>query len=155
MEMFKREAGVDVLHIPYKGTTAALTGLIGGDVDLMVESLPAAKPHIDSGRVKVIATGSAKGLTGYPEVETVAKYYPGFNATTWVALMTPKGTAPGVLDKLHASTQAVIKTDRLQKLFRENAAEPMVLSRAQSHDYIAGEVAKWKGIIKQGNISAD
>ncbi|EWM40254.1 tripartite tricarboxylate transporter receptor family protein [Bordetella holmesii 35009] len=76
MEMFKREAGVDVLHIPYKGTTAALTGLIGGDVDLMVESLPAAKPHIDSGRVKVIATGSARELTGYPEVETVAKYYP-------------------------------------------------------------------------------
>lgn len=155
MEMFKRYAGVDVLHIPYKGATAALSGLIGGDVDLMVESLPAAKPHIDSGRLKIIATGSAKGLAGYPAVETIARYYPGFNATTWVALMTPKGVSPDILDKLHRSTQAVIKTDKLQKLFRDNAAEPMALSREQSQAYIAAEISKWNAIIKEGDISAD
>ncbi len=155
MEMFKRYAKVDVLHIPYKGATAALTGLISGDVDLMVESLPAAIPHIKSGRLKMIATGSAKGLAGYPEVETIAKYYPGFNATTWVALMTPKGVSPEILDKLHASTQRIIKTEKLQKLFRENAAAPMELSRAQSEAYIASEITKWNAIIKEGNISAD
>ena len=155
MEMFKRYSGVDVLHIPYKGATAALTGLIGGDVDLMVESLPAAMPHITSGRLKIIATGSAKGLKGYPEVESIAKYYPGFNATTWVALMTPKGVSPEILDTLHKSTLNVIKTERLAKLFRENAAEPMALSREQSEAYIAAEIAKWNVIITEGKISAD
>lgn len=155
MEMFKRYADVDVVHIPYKGATAALSGLIGGDVDVMVESLPAAMPFIKSGRIKMIATGSSKGLAGYPEVESIAKYYPGFHATTWVAVMTPKGTPPEVLEKLHASTQAVIKTERMLKLFRDNAAEPMALSREQSTQYIADEVAKWNGIIKDGNISAD
>ncbi|ANN67147.1 Bug family tripartite tricarboxylate transporter substrate binding protein [Bordetella bronchialis] len=155
MEMFKRYAGVDVVHIPYKGATAALSGLIGGDVDLMVESLPAAMPHIQSGRLKMIATGSAKGLPGYPEVESIAKYYPGFNATTWVALMTPKGVPPAILDQLNKTTQAVIKTERLQKLFRENAALPMAQTRQQAQEYIGAEVAKWKVIVTEGNISAD
>lgn len=155
MEMFKRYAGVDVVHIPYKGATAALSGLIGGDVDLMVESLPAAMPHIQAGRLKMIATGSAKGLPGYPEVESIAKYYPGFNATTWVALMTPKGVPPAILDQLNKTTQAVIKTERLQKLFRENAALPMAQTRQQAQEYIGAEVAKWKVIVTEGNISAD
>ena len=155
MEMFKRYADVDVVHIPYKGATAALTGLIGGDVDLMIESLPAAMPHIKSGRIKMIATGAANGLVGYPEVESIAKYYPGFNSTTWVALMTPKGVDPAILDKLHQSTQSVIKTERLLKLFRENAAEPLELSRDQSTAYIAAEIEKWGTIIKEGNISTN
>ena len=155
MEMFKRYADVDLVHIPYKGATAALTGLIGGDVDLMVESLPAAMPHIKSGRLKIIATGSAKGLAEYPEVESIAKYYPGFHAATWVALMTPKGTPPEILDRLHISTQAIIKTDRMQRLFKENAADPMALSREQSRAYIESEIAKWSAIIKEGNISAE
>lgn len=155
MEMFKRYAGVDLVHVPYKGATAALTGLISGDVDLMVESLPAALPHIKSGRLKMLATGSAKGLAGFPEVESIAKYYPGFNATTWVAVMTPKGTSPAILDKLHTSTEAIIKTERMKKLFRENAAAPMELSRAESEAYIAAEISKWRAIIKEGNISAD
>lgn len=155
MEMFKRSAGVDIVHIPYKGATAALTGLIGGDVDLMVESLPAAMPHIKSGRLKMIATGSSAGLTEHPEVESIAKYYPGFHAATWVALMTPKGVPADVLDKLSNSTQAIIKSDRMTKLFRENAAAPMALSRAESEAYLASEVAKWRTIISEGKISAD
>lgn len=155
MEMFKRHSGVNVVHIPYKGATAALTGLIGGDVDMMVESLPAAKPHINSGRLKMIATGSAHGLIGYPEVETFSKYYPGFHATTWVALLTPKGVSPEILDKLNKTTLNVINTDRMKTLFAQNAARPMQLTPQQSADYIAGEVAKWNTIIAEGNISAE
>jgi tripartite-type tricarboxylate transporter receptor subunit TctC len=155
MEMFKRHADVNVVHIPYKGATAALSGLIGGDVDMMVESLPAAKPHINSGRLKMIATGSNKGLIGYPAVETFANYYPEFNATTWVALLTPKGVSPEILEKLNKTTLNVINTERMQKLFAENAARPMQLTAQQSADYIGGEIAKWKTIITDGNISAD
>jgi tripartite-type tricarboxylate transporter receptor subunit TctC len=155
MEMFKRYAGVNPVHIPYKGATAALTGLISGDVELMVESLPAAKPHIESGRLKMIATGSAKGLAGYPEVESVSKYYPDFNATTWVALMTPKGVDPETLKKLNTATLEIIKTDRMQKLFNANAAQSMELTPKQSSDYIKSEIAKWNTIVKEGNISAD
>lgn len=155
MEMFKRYAGIQALHIPYKGAPLALAGLMGGDVQMMVESLPAAMPLIKSGRIKMIATGSAKGLPGFPEVETIAKYYPGFNATTWVALLTPKGAPTGVLDKLNETTLAVIGTERMQKLFRDNAALPMQTSRQQAHDYIGAEIAKWKVIIDEGKISAD
>lgn len=155
MEMFKRYSGLDLRHIPYKGATAALTGLIGGDVEIMVESLPAATPHIKAGRIKMIATGSGKGLAGYPEVESIAKYYPGFHATTWVALMTPKGVPADILDQLNKATLNVIKTERMQALFRSNAALPMDLTRQQSVEYIATEISKWKTIITEANISAD
>lgn len=156
MEMLKNRTGMDVRHIPYRGATAALTGLIGGDIEMMFESGPAIMPHVEAGRLRVLAVGSRKGSPVFPEVKSVHELgVEGFDAATWMAVMVPKGTPKDVIDTLNAAINKVLALPSLQEHFARLTATAHIATPEETRQFLEKELALWKDTIVKGNIRAE
>lgn len=157
MEMFKRQAGsLDLLHVPYRGATAALTGLIGGDTAMMFESGPAIMPHVKNGALKIFAVGAKSGSKALPEVPSVDKAgVPGFDATTWAAVVVPKGVPPKIIDTLNSAIQVALDDPGIQSQFAGLGAEIVHMDPGQSQVFVKSEVSRWGEVIRSAGISID
>ncbi|WP_144633847.1 Bug family tripartite tricarboxylate transporter substrate binding protein [Bordetella genomosp. 13] len=156
MEMFKRQAGVNLMHVPYRGAAAALTGLMSGDVSMMFESGPAIMPHVQKGALKVFAVGSRRGSKALPDIPTVDKAgVPGFDAQTWAALLVPKGTPAPVVEKLNQAMQVALKKPAVQEQLAALGAEVMLSTPAETDAYIKEEITRWGDTIKAANVQLE
>jgi tripartite-type tricarboxylate transporter receptor subunit TctC len=155
-EMFKAAAKIDVRHIPYKGSGPAQADFLGNQVPLMVDSVTAGLPHVQSGKAVALAVTTAARLPQLPQVPTIAESgYPGFEAIGWAAILAPGGTPAQVTDFLSARIQAVLNKPDMQKFLRDRGAEPMPLTPAATATFIKGEVGKWAEAVKASGAEVE
>jgi tripartite-type tricarboxylate transporter receptor subunit TctC len=155
-EMFKYLAGVDLVHVPYRGSTPALTDLLAGQVQVMFDVTPSSLPHIKAGKLRPLAVTTATRLEVLPEVPVMADYLPGYEASAWVGFGVPRNTPAPVIDALNkvfnaATADASVKT-RLADL---GALAMMPNTPAQFAGFIAEDAAKWAKVIKASGIKPE
>jgi tripartite-type tricarboxylate transporter receptor subunit TctC len=154
-ELFKLLAGVDLVHVPYKGGGPAMQDVISGHVKIMFSSLIQTTPFIESGQLKALGVGGAKRSPVLPEVPTIAEAgVTGYAADNWWGLVAPAGTPGSIVEKVYESVQAVLKSPELQAQFSREGAATVEMSSAQFAVYVRTEIAKWGRVIKDGNIHA-
>jgi len=155
-EMFKQAAGIDITHVPYKGTTQILPDILDARVDLALDSVPAYLPHIKSGRVKVFAVAGRERSALLPQLPTMAEAgVPGVVAATDYALYAPAGTPPAVIARLHRETAAVIEMAELRAKLATQGIEVRGGAPEALKTELAGELEKWGRVIRAANIRVE
>jgi tripartite-type tricarboxylate transporter receptor subunit TctC len=155
-ELFRIQANIEWLHVPYKGGGPAMMDLIAGQADASVGSLIQMLPHIRTGKLKALGTTGAKRSPVLPDVPTVAEAgVPGYEATNWWGLLAPTGTPPAIVERLHQEVVAVQASAETRKRFESEGAEAVQMSPAQIGAFIAAETAKWARVVKEAGITAE
>jgi tripartite-type tricarboxylate transporter receptor subunit TctC len=155
-EMFKSATGVDLVHVPYKGTPAAYADLMSGRISLMFDNIVAAMPHVKSGKLKPIAVTSAKRSPSLPDVPTVAEAgIPGFEAVSWIGALVPAGTPKEIVDKLHADIVAVLRMHDVQERLGPLGAVVVGNTEEQFAAWNRDEIAKWAKAVKDSGAKGD
>ena len=148
-EMFKGAAGIDMTHVPYRGSGPAINDLVGGQVDVMFDNLPSCIEQVRAGNLRALAVTSATRSPAIPDAPTLAESgYPGFDATSWFAVFAPKGTPAEITEKLNAEVRKALQTEDLKKRFADLGGDIRLLSRAELMDYVRAEHAKWAVVVK-------
>ena len=154
-ELFKAQAGLFVVHIPYKGTALAIPDLASGKLDVLFDSLPTGLPHVRDGRLRALGVTSAKRTPLAPELPAIAETLPGFESNTWFGLYGPKGLPAEIVAKVNqAANQALAEPDIKDRLTRLGI-EGVGSTPAQFGQMVAQDAAKWKRIIAERKITAD
>jgi tripartite-type tricarboxylate transporter receptor subunit TctC len=154
-ELFKLQAQVNIVHVPYKGGGPAMQDVIAGHVKIMFSSLVQTTPFIKSGQLIALGTGGAKRSPVLPDVPTIAEAgVSGYVADNWWGLAAPAGLPAPVLEKLYTATQAALKAPELQAQFEREGAATVEMTSAEFADYIKTEITKWARVVKEGNIHA-
>src|SRR5688572_3040625 len=156
-ELFRSMAGVELVHVPFKGSAQAVTDLMAGQVDMNFDSIPATIQHIRSGKLRALAVTAAKRAGGGLEaVPTIAESgYAGYDLTTWWGLFAPSGTPNEILERINSDTVAALKAPDVRERFASLSVEPGGGSRAEFADYVRAEIAKYGRIVKQLGIRAE
>jgi tripartite-type tricarboxylate transporter receptor subunit TctC len=155
-ESFKIAAGIQMQHIPYKGSAPALTDLAGGQLQLMFDSMPSATPMINSGKLRAIAVTTTTRAKARPDLPTIAESgFPGFDISTWYAYWAPKGTPADVVEKLAASAAQALKNPEVIAKYEAMGAEPVGSTPAQFAAYVESEAKKWNDIVKKSGAKLD
>ena len=149
-ELFKTVAGVDLVHVPYRNSGEARSGIIGGQVQMMIDAVTTMAPNITQGQVRALAiTGKARSDV-LPDVPTVAEAgMPGYDATIWLGLMAPAGTPKPIIDKLNIAVNAAVKRPETVKLWAEQGAFPMSMTPEEFDKYLRDDIVKWAAVVKQ------
>lgn len=152
-EIYKDEADVDILHVPYKGSSAALSDLIAGRVEMMFDNVAVMLPHIKSQALRPLAITTPQRFDGLPQLPTMAeKGYPDFNVSSWFAVVAPAKTAGDKLDKLNQTINEIIKSLSFTKQLAEFGATGKPGTREQSSAYVESEIARWNKVISNLGI---
>lgn len=155
-ELFRSMAGIDIVHIPYKGTGPATTDLLGGRVDMMFGNVPAALPHIKAGKLRALAVTGATRSKAMPEVPTINESgVPGYNVTSWLALVAPARTPKDIIDRLNAEAIKALNAPEGLKVLEPLEAEPGSGSPEDLGRFMRAEQAKWGKLIREANIKAE
>ena len=155
MEMLKSEAGVDITHVPYKGSAPAVSDLLGGQVQMMVDGLPSALPHVKAGKLRAIALTSLRRSPSLPDLPTISETYPGFYADAWSGLFAPKGTPQPVVNKLSAEVQRILKLPDVREKLAALGAEPVGSTQAEFAAHVKKEIDKWARVVKTSGAKVD
>ncbi|CAN7227418.1 tripartite tricarboxylate transporter substrate binding protein [Variovorax paradoxus] len=155
MEMLKSEAGVDITHVPYKGSAPAVSDLLAGQVQMMVDGLPSALPHVKAGKLRAIALTSLHRAPSLPGLPTIAETYPGFYADAWSGLFAPKGTPQPVVDKLSAEVQRILKLPDVREKLMALGAEPVGSTQAEFTAHVKREIDKWAKVVRTSGAKVD
>jgi tripartite-type tricarboxylate transporter receptor subunit TctC len=151
-ELFKVMAGVGMVHVPYRGMGPALTDLLGGQVQVMFASMPAAIEYIRAGSLRALAVTAATRLEALPDVPTVGQFLPGYEVDDWKGICAPKNTPPEIIDMLNEEINAALADPKMKDRLTDFGATPLVLSPASFGKLIAEETEKWRGVIRAANI---
>lgn len=155
-ELFKLEAGVDILHVPFKGGGPAMIDVIGGHTKVMFSSLVQTTPHIKSGKLRALATGGSKRSSVLPDVPTVAEAgVPSYEAINWWGIVAPAGTPPAIVEKLYKDLSAVQNLPATQEQFSKEGASIVQMSSANFGRFMQTEMTKWERVVKEGKIKAE
>ena len=155
-ELFKTMAGVDVVHVPYKGAQPALTDLIAGQVQLMFATSASVIPYMKAGRLRALAVTTAKRSPSVPELPTVSDAgLAGFEATTWHGVVVPAATAGALVEKLNQDINSVLKEKDLSERLAGLGAEVLTGTPRDFADYIAREIPKWSKVVRDSGAKAD
>ena len=152
-ELFKAMAGIDLLHVPYKGVGNAVTDLLGGQVQVMVAPTQSVTGHVKSGKLRALAVTGSKRLATLPEVPTLAEAgVPGYEAVGWFGLMAPVATPRDIVTMLNRDINRILQLPDVKARLLELGAEPASLSPEQFIDFIRSDNAKWEKLIKERGI---
>jgi tripartite-type tricarboxylate transporter receptor subunit TctC len=155
-ELFKLTAGVDILHIPFKGAGPAMTDVIGGHTQLVFASIGSTITHLRSGKLKALGVGSEQRNRLIPDIPTVAESgLPGYAAANWFGIMAPAGTPPAILERLHNEITAIQDSPEMQKQFANDGADIVRMSSAEFGTLIGTELTKWGRVVKESGIKAE
>jgi tripartite-type tricarboxylate transporter receptor subunit TctC len=155
-EMLKLRAGIDMVHVPYKGAGPALQDTLAGNVQVAFKTSLSAVPHIQSGKLRGIAVAANKRVAQLPDVPTMAEAgMPDFEVSSWNGLLAPAGTPKEIVDRLYAETAKALRSPDLIERFAAQGAEPVGSSPEEFRAYIRAEVEKWGKVIKAAGISAE
>ena len=152
-ELFKLQAGIDIVHVPYRGAIPALTDLMGGRTEMMFATSASVLQFIQAGRLRALAVTTAKRSEAVPDLPTVAESgYPGFEATTWHGLVAPARTPAPIVERLAATTAVVLREPAVKKRLDGLGVEIVGGTPAEFAAYIKSEAAKWAAVIHKSNI---
>jgi tripartite-type tricarboxylate transporter receptor subunit TctC len=155
-ELFKSMAGgLNITHVPYKGTAPALADLLGGQVEMMCDNLGVSLPHVRSGKLKALAVASSKRFSGLPGVPALAESLPGFEAVAWFGIVAPPGTPSGIAQKVSDGVAQALRHPEVLKRLSDLSAEPMGLTPAQTADYMKRETERWASVIRTAGVRID
>ena len=151
-ELFKFMAGIDMVHIPYRGGAPMTADLIGGQVQVGFDVMVTALPQVRSGKLRALGVLGAKRFDLLPDVQTVAETVPGYEASTWGGVGVPRGTSPEIIERLNREVNAGLAQLDIRARLADVGTVPMVLSAAAFKVYIAAEAAKWDKVVKIAGI---
>ena len=155
-ELFKVMAGVDIVHIPYKGSSGARTDVLGGQVDIMFDAIPTMAEHIKSGKIKALATTGKSRSATLPDVATAHESgVPSYEATIWLGLMAPKATPPAVLAKLNAELAKITGNAEVRRAWAAQGSTAMTMGVDEFSRYVSDDIAKWAHIVKVSGAKVD
>ena len=153
-ELFKRMAGVDMVHVPYRGTAPATQDLIGGRIELIFDNITQAVTHVRAGSIKALGITTARRSPVAPEFAPVADTLPGFDVSSWFAIFAPKGAPDAVVEKLHADTVRVMADPQMRERMAQLGAETVAGSPAELAAFLRAEMDKWGRLITDAKITA-
>ncbi len=155
-ELFKSVAKLDIVHVPYRGGPPAMVDLLGGQVSMMFNSLPAVTPHVKSGRLRGIAVASAARAKGMPDIPTFAEAgLPGIEAGSWYGVFAPAGTPKAVIAKLNSEIVNMLKLPDVQQRLATEGADPIGNSPAEFAAQVTRDIAKWGKVARESGIRAE
>jgi tripartite-type tricarboxylate transporter receptor subunit TctC len=155
-ELFKLEAGVDMLHVPFKGGGPSMIDVMGGHTKLVFSSLVQTTPHLKSGKLKALGTGGLKRSPVLSDVPTIAEAgVPTYEAVNWWGVVAPAGTPPAIVEQLHAKLTAVQTSPEVQKQFSSEGAEIVQMAVPEFGSFMEKEMKKWERVVKEGKIKAE
>jgi tripartite-type tricarboxylate transporter receptor subunit TctC len=155
-ELFKYMAGVDIVHVPHKGSDQARAAILGGQVDMMFDAISTMVSHVRSGKLKALATTGKSRSAVTPDVPTVAEAgVPGYEATIWLGLMAPAGTPRPVLEKLNAETNRILASAEVKEGWGKQGAVPMGMNIEQFDKFLREDVVKWGKLVKESGMKVD
>ena len=153
MELLKSMAGIDLQHVPYRGTAAAVTDVIGGQIAATFANAFTAKPQVDSGRVRALAVSGPNRLNAFPGVPPVAEAgVPGYEAMQWYGLAVPAGTPAPIIARLHAEAAKALQSDEMKEKLALDGAQPVGSSPAEFAALIRRELEKWTRVVRAAGI---
>jgi tripartite-type tricarboxylate transporter receptor subunit TctC len=155
IEMLKQSAGIDVVHVPYKGGGPAVTAMMAGEVDLRFAGQLAVIPHVRSGRVRPLAIAATRKSTLLPELPTLASFYPGFDADNWYAMFAPGATPKEIVTKLHGEIVKALQAPDMRETILKDGAEPVGSTPDELAAYFRKEVEKYAQVIKAAKVQAE
>lgn len=156
MEMLKRQMGVDITHVPYKGGAPATIDLLAGQVQVFCPGLPPVLPHVKSGKLRAIAITMPKRTQYLPDVPTAAEQgHPQLDVNSWVGLLAPAKTPPAIIDKLHTTITRIMATPEMKTHVVNNGADPMAMGPKPFGEFLQAESAKWAQVAKAANLRID
>jgi tripartite-type tricarboxylate transporter receptor subunit TctC len=152
-ELFKTTAGVEMLHVPYKGSAPALNDLIAGRVDVMFDYPVSVGPHVEAGKLKVLATTAPERLSSLPNVATMAELgLKDMTTQSWSSIMVPAGTPAAVVDKLAAAVHTAVTSERVRTHFEKFGTRPMMQQKAEMIPFIEAEIVRWGDVIARAKL---
>ena len=155
-ELFNQRAGVEILHVPYKGGAAAMVDLLGGRISAYYSTPSTAEPHIKSGKLIAIATTGLKRSAMFPDIPTIAESgYPGFNASNWYAYLAPAKTPEATLNRLNTEFVRALNDPEVREQLAQHGLVPDPMTRQELADFIAAESKTWATVVKERNIKIE
>jgi tripartite-type tricarboxylate transporter receptor subunit TctC len=154
-ELFKAMTGINMQHVPYRGSAPALQDLLTNRVQVIFDNLPGSISHIRAGTLRALGVTAPKRSDALPDVPTIGETVPGYEAVVWYGIVAPKGTPPDVVDMLNAAVNAVLADPKLKARLAELGGEPMPMTPAQFGKLIADETEKWARVIRAASIKPE
>src|SRR5690349_3598694 len=155
-ELFKAMAGVDIVHVPYKESSGARTGVLSGQVEMMFDAVTVMNEHVKAGKVKAIATSGTARSAVMPNVPTLAEAgVPGYEAVIWLGLIAPKGTPPAIVSKLNAEITKITAKPEIRADWAKQGATPMSMTPEAFTQYLNDDIAKWERIVRISGAKPD
>ncbi|TCT02227.1 tripartite tricarboxylate transporter substrate binding protein [Aquabacter spiritensis] len=155
-ELFKTMAGIDIVHVPYRGAAPAMNDLVAGHIPMMFDNMPAVRPQVQAGKIRALAVAGSQRSALFPELPTMSEAgVPGFDATAWFGLVAPAKTPADVLAILVDSTRKALESPEMAKKFADLGAEPGTLTGPAFGRFLAAENAKWAKVVKDANVKVD
>jgi tripartite-type tricarboxylate transporter receptor subunit TctC len=155
-ELFRLTAGVDFLHVPFKGGGPAMIDLVAGHTKVGFATTITTTPHIRSGKLSALGVGALRRSPVLPDVPTIAEAgVPGYECANWIGIVAPAGTPTAILDKLHKELSAIQELPEVQQRFASQGAEIVRMSSAEFGDFMVKEMSKWERVVKEGGIKAE
>jgi tripartite-type tricarboxylate transporter receptor subunit TctC len=154
-ELFKLMTGVDILHVPYRGSAPALTDLIAGHVQVMFDAVPASLPLARSGSLRALAVTTSARSSAAPELATIAETVPGYETSSWYGVGAPRDTPAEIVERLSREVAAGLEDATIKRRLAEAHAAPMRLSPRELGMHIAAETDKWAKVVQAVGVRAD
>ncbi len=154
-EMLKGMAGIDMLHVPYKGTGPATTALVSGEISLSMGNMLSLLPHVKSGRLRALAVTSEKRSPVLPELPTVAETVPGYTARVWYSILVPAGTPAQIVAKLNSAIVGILRTPEIKDHLSREGGEIIASTPQELTAFLRAESARWAKVIKEAGIRAE
>jgi tripartite-type tricarboxylate transporter receptor subunit TctC len=155
-ELFKSMAGVDIVHVPYKGSSGARTGVLGGQVEMMFDAVTVMSEHIRAGKVRALATTGKVRSSVLPEVPTVDEAgVPGYDAVIWLGIMAPKGTPPAIVSKLNAEITRIVQDPAVKADWAKQGAVGMAMTPGAFTRFLEDDIVKWAHVVKVSGARPD
>ena len=152
-ELLKHLTGIDIVHVPYKGSTGMRTDILSGQIQMLFDSVPTMAPMIKAGKVRALGTSGATRSAILPDVPTIAEAgVPGFQATLWVGFMAPAGTPQPIIETLNRAITTILSRADIKAAWEKTGATPVVMTQPQFKDFMEAQVAKWASVIKANHI---
>ena len=155
LETLKLKTGVELVHVPYKGGSAALSDAVGGQIPLVINSIPACMPHVEARRLKVLAIASPSRHPKLPQVQTFSESVPGIVGSAWYGVLAPAKMPPEALQQLSAAFEKVVELPEIKAKLAGAFIDPMPVGPQAFSKFLADEIARWQSVAKQTGITAN
>ncbi|MDQ7262466.1 tripartite tricarboxylate transporter substrate binding protein [Paracoccus sp. PS-1] len=154
-ELFKAMAGIELTHIPYKGSGPALTDVLGNQVPIIFDNLPSASGHIASGKLRALGVTTAERAPSFPDIPAIAETLPGYETYTWNALFAPAGTPPEAIEALNKAALAAMADPAVAERMKEFSATIVASTPEELAEHVTAEMAKWEPVVRDANVTLD